>query len=97
MINLHSFRKSGSSISAAMCSVVGKNPGGGGGGGVVKPTATSLGPQEAKRLNRRSDAEAERDPESDNGDVGSEGSSSKGDKGRRHSIDWQQDSCKTVL
>ena len=77
MINLHSFRKSGSSISA-MCSVVGKNPGGG--GGVVKPTA-SLGPQEAKRL-RRSDAEAERDPESDNGDVGSEGSSTKGDKGR---------------
>ena len=86
MINLHSFRKSGSSISAAMCSVVGKNPGGGG-GGVVKPTATSLGPQaEAKRLNRRSDAEAERDPESDNGDVGSEGSSSKGDKGR-HALD----------
>ena len=84
MINLHSFRKSGSSISAAMCSVVGKNPGGG--GGVVKPTATSLGPQEAKRLNRRSDAEAERDPESDNGDVGSEGSSSKGDKGR-HALD----------
>ena len=82
MINLHSFRKSGSSISA-MCSVVGKNPGGGGGGGVVKPTA-SLGPQEAKRL-RRSDAEAERDPESDNGDLGSEGSSTKGDKGR-HSI-----------
>ena len=89
MINLHSFRKSGSSISAAMCSVVGKNPGGGG-GGVVKPTA-SLGPnQEAKRLNRRSDAEAERDPESDNGDVGSEGSSSKGDKGR-HSI-----GCRTL-
>ena len=79
MINLHSFRKSGSSISA-MCSVVGKNPGG---GGVVKPTA-SLGPQEVKRL-RRSDAEAERDPESDNGDVGSEGSSTKGEKGR-HSI-----------
>ena len=87
MINLHSFRKSGSSISAAMCSVVGKNPGGGGGGGVVKPTPASLGPtQEAKRLNRRSDAEAERDPESDNGDVGSEGSSSKGDKGR-HALD----------
>ena len=88
MINLHSFRKSGSSISAAMCSVVGKNPGGGGGGGVVKPTPASLGPQaEAKRLTRRSDAEAERDPESDNGDVGSEGSSSKGDKGR-HALDW---------
>ena len=53
----------------------------------MKPTATSLGPQaEAKRLNRRSDAEAERDPESDNGDVGSEGSSSKGDKGR-HALD----------
>ena len=74
MINLHSFRKSGSS----MCSVVGKNPG-------VK-SSVAVGPmgagsqQEAKRL-RRSEAEAA-DPESDNGDVGSEGSSAKGYKGR---------------
>ena len=78
MINLHSFRKSGS-----MCSVVGKNHG----GTVVKPASVGpmgAGGQEAKRL-RRSEAEAA-DPESDNGDVGSEGSSStKGDKGR-HSI-----------
>ena len=71
MINLHSFRKSGSS----MCSVVGKNPG-------VK-SSVAVGPmgagsqQEAKRL-RRSEAEAA-DPESD---VGSEGSSTKGEKGR---------------
>ena len=69
MINLHSFRKSGSS----MCSVVGKNPG-------VKSSVGPMGAgsqQEAKRL-RRSEAEAA-DPESD---VGSEGSSTKGDKGR---------------
>ena len=76
MINLHSFRKSGS-----MCSVVGKNHG----GTVVKPASVGplgAGSQEAKRL-RRSEAEAA-DPESDNGDVGSEGSSStKGDKGRQ--------------
>ena len=76
MINLHSFRKSGS-----MCSVVGKNHG----GTVVKPASVGpmgAGGQEAKRL-RRSEAEAA-DPESDNGDVGSEGSSStKGDKGRQ--------------
>ena len=65
MINLHSFRKSGS-----MCSVVGKNP------GAVK--SSPLG-GEAKRL-RRSEAEAA-DPEVDNGDDGSDGSSSKSSKG----------------
>ena len=77
MINLHSFRKSGS---GAMCSVVGKNPGGGGGGTpLVKPTSI-VGAVEAKRL-RRSEAEAEADEAET--DVGSEGSSStKGDKGR---------------
>ena len=70
MINLHSFRKSGSS----MCSVVGKNP------GVKSSVVGPMGAgsqQEAKRL-RRSEAEAA-DPESD---VGSEGSSTKGEKGR---------------